>query len=516
MYVGSRLLSQLAAAGVSAAEQTGAQLVFPTDSSVTDDNAVVPHRFAFLTEYESAGVVAHVRDAVMDSWRVTADAVRDWLLRQRWNGDTRSMLDAFERTKDNWLEFYWVGVPYEDKWHGASLKRANDALAQRKNMRHFPQVAEPDWKCTLTGASSALPLPSSTTLNGYREMRNAWGTFAAALATRTKTDVREIVIRPNEMLGTLALVKRLAQHAMGDELGFDTERFPSTRHIGGKPEEEASRGREVEAYFAILHMDGDKMGDKLSQLTQLEQHQQVSHALAQFARDSVTEIVTHYDREARKTGARAKLVYAGGDDVLALLPLPSVLACANDIRIAYAEMLGEFVANPTMSAGIAILSSNYPLDMGLEVARRAEQRAKRTYGRDAVVVTEVLSIGQRTAGAKWVLPSGQTITALVDDLISHFQEPNPQLSAKLGFDLSEIVAYALVGEGMEDARDLEVRRLLKRRASERLTDTQRQALINTLAPQLVAWGEHLPDGWRDVANWVIFARFLASGGKEQG
>ncbi len=391
--------------------------------------------------------------------------------------------------------------------HGASLKRANDALAQRKNMRHFPQIAEPDWKCTLTGASSALPLPPVTAASGYREMRDAWGKFAERFD--------DIELRSNEMLRTLATIKRFAQRAQGNDLGFDQERFPSTRHIGGKPENAPANGREVEAYFAILHMDADKMGDKLSQLSELKQHQAVSDALAHFARERVPAIVRQFDRSARNPQARAKLVYAGGDDVLALLPLPSVLACADDIRRAYAEALSPHVADPTMSAGIAILSSNYPLDLGLEAARRAESQAKRIYDRNAVVITEVLGVGQRTAGAKWELKTGATITGLIDDLITRFQEPNPQLSAKLGFDLSEIVAYALVGAEMQQARLLEVRRLLKRRASESLRDDERQALIDTLAPQLVAWGDHLPNGWHDLANLVIFARFLASGGKER-
>ncbi len=115
LYIGSRLLSQLAASGVSAAEQSGAVLVFPTDASVNDDNAVVPHRFAFITDYEPAGLAAYVHDAILDSWRTTADAVREWLLKQRWQGDTSALIAAFDRTKDNWLEFYWVGVDYDPR-----------------------------------------------------------------------------------------------------------------------------------------------------------------------------------------------------------------------------------------------------------------------------------------------------------------------------------------------------------------------------------------------------------------
>jgi len=521
LYVGSKLLSQLAAAGVDAAQQTQAELVFPFSKLGDVEAATVPHRFAFITPYEPASVAKHVYDKVMENWDDVTTKVRLWLANQ-FHKDTGDWLDAFERTKDNWIEFYWVAVEYDRDAHGASLKQANEALNQRKNVRHFPHISEPGWKCTLTGASSALPIPPANDESGYREMRDAWGTFAKRFDN--------VTIRSNEMLGTLALIKRFVQHAQALELGVDLVKFPSTRHIGGKTDEEESIGRDVETYYAILHMDGDKMGDKLSLLNRLQDHQEVSQALADFAQTSVPEIVRQYDRAERNPDSRAVLIYAGGDDVLALLPLKSVMACANDIRLAYTNTLtpilekaGEHIKDEknrskfkplaTMSAGIAVVSSTYPLDMGLEIARNAEKSAKKQYGRDAVVITEVLGVGQRSAGAKWQLNEDMTIAGFIDLLIEKFQEPDPVLSTKLGFDIGETVAYALTGRHMEQARVDEVRRLVKRRSSEKLTKDARQALIDELAPHLIAWGEHLPEGWDALANWVIFARFLASNGK---
>ena len=71
-------------------------------------------------------------------------------------------------------------------------------------------------------------------------------------------------------------------------------------------------------YYAILRADGDRMGRVIdNQAEQGEkQHQALSKALNIFA-GSVRGIV-----EEKYQGA---LVYAGGDDVLALMPLHTVL-----------------------------------------------------------------------------------------------------------------------------------------------------------------------------------------------
>jgi len=417
-------------------------------------------------------------------------------------------LDAFDRAKDAWIEFYWVAVPYDEKAHGESLKRANDALNQRKNIRHFPAIDERGWKCTVTGASSALPIPPADAASGYGEMRAAWAQFAARYDN--------VTIRSNEMLGALALIKRFAQKARALELGIDLVNFPSTRHIGGKPEEEAADGREVDAYYAILHMDGDQMGDKLSMLERLEDHRAISQALATFAQTRVPDIVADYDRGILNPQSRAVLIYAGGDDVLALLPLRFVLACADEIRKAYSDMMEHDggIPNATMSAGIAIVPTNYPLDAALEIARSAEKHAKNDYGRNAVVVIEAHGTGQqREAGAQWDTEDIAVIRVMAD-LQAAFTPP-AWLSAKLGYDLQDL-AYRLVGHNVPaEARAAELKRVIKQRSMS-FHDNKDDARvpIDEFAEALAALSESPYCGWQSLANWVILTRFLATGGRD--
>ncbi len=517
LLVGSWLLSELARAGVEAAVSAHADLLYPAAVKGRLPESV-PNLFAFLTEDEPGGVCEHVEEQIRGRWRDIAARVKTWLSKHavqdkefkgRWQ-------DVFDRQVETWMELYWVAVPYKENDHSGSFTAVKRAMAQRKNARHFPQIDEPGVKCTVTGAGQALPLD--------------W----AALSKY----VGEIELRPNERLGALALIKRFAQRA-----GVMPERtdFPSTEHIAGLIEEdktEKQRGKELEGYFAILHMDGDQMGAKLSGLKSRQAHQDFSLALAEFADQTVPGIIRHYDAEAeRNKHGRAALVYAGGDDVLALLPLRYVIPCADEIRRKYAEKLRGMVDSPTMSAGIAVVPSNYPLDIALELARKAEKSAKHDYGRDAVVVTEAHGTQRRSAGAKWELYENDakgdqdkkeldSIALLVSELTQAFSKP-AWLSAKIGYDLSEM-AYAMVVKPKDtdrketvnvvippEARRAEVTRLVKRRTETFLKGQDAQTVISDLAPRLCRWGEDERVGWESLANWVILARFLASGGKEQ-
>lgn len=81
---------------------------------------------------------------------------------------------------------------------------------------------------------------------------------------------------------------------------------------------------EPSPFYAILMMDGDNLG---SQLSDQCKQQPISLALNAFT--------TGVPERVEKHGGF--LVYAGGDDVLALLPVTSALSCAAELRHFYAS-----------------------------------------------------------------------------------------------------------------------------------------------------------------------------------
>jgi CRISPR-associated protein Cmr2 len=126
---------------------------------------------------------------------------------------------------------------------------------------------------------------------------------------------------------------------------------------------------EPEPYLAVLAADGDKMGAALSKLGSPKEHREFSRALSGFA-DDAREIVQKH------CGCT---IYAGGDDVLALVPVDQVLACARELHDAFGEALKARApadTKPTLSVGIALGHSMDPMEDLLEWARAAEKAAK--------------------------------------------------------------------------------------------------------------------------------------------
>lgn len=484
LYVGSRILSELASAGVRAAQNlNGFQPIFPMPDERGNLPKSVPHRFAFLSDADPSEVAAVVNEAVETEWLERfAGSVFTWL-KSKIGGS--GWEDAFNRQVHNWLEFNWVAVAYDRNQHSQAYQEASRALAARRASRSIPAVDEPGWKCTLTGAQSALDLD--------------WERLRQAI-----DDSNARVLRRNEKLGALALIKRFAGKQYAN-CKLDDDGFPSTDEIAGASPDDEGRGKDVQRYLAVLHMDGDQMGKRLSEMKSLREHQDFSRALTRFADDIVPNMLRGF--------ARATLVYSGGDDVLALMPLENAIEVADRLRDAFHDATGC-----TASAGVALTPANMPLDMALDLARTAEETAKDDLGRNAIVITEAHGTGQkREAGARWEI-TGVKIADAVREVQGYFAAD--KLSGKLAYDLQtlayEMVPAGAAGSGMPDrmwadARRAELRRLITRRISEGVREDERRQIVSSLVGTLTSLGEDPGCGWAMLANWLILARFMAQG-----
>lgn len=131
---------------------------------------------------------------------------------------------------------------------------------------------------------------------------------------------------------------------------------------------------EPERYYAILVADGDRMGRVISTREDKDQHLSFSAKLSEFA-DHAREIVKKHN---------GCMVYSGGDDVLAFLPLDCCLQAARELHEYFADLLKNYKVkdkedneqSPTLSVGIVIGHSMEPLEDLLKFAREAEKAAK--------------------------------------------------------------------------------------------------------------------------------------------
>lgn len=152
-------------------------------------------------------------------------------------------------------------------------------------------------------------------------------------------------------------------------------------------------GESPRSYYAILVMDGDRIGDLLRKKS-AEAHgaMQVSQALAEFSK-KVESIVNKND---------GVLVYAGGDDVLALFPMDTVLKAAVQLRRHYQHAFIE-MPESTICAGVVYAHQMAPLKNALQQAHFVlDDIAKEKYGRDSIAIGVWNRSGELNQwGAKW-------------------------------------------------------------------------------------------------------------------
>ena len=132
-------------------------------------------------------------------------------------------------------------------------------------------------------------------------------------------------------------------------------------------------------FYGLLLMDGDSLGEMLSTFGGTN----VSKALAKFTAH-VPDLVSSHD---------GVLIYAGGDDVLAMLPAVTAISCASAIEKAYCAAFYDTISDPSqrelVSISASILLAHYqnPLRSIVQRAHRLlDDEAKDTNGRASLAV----------------------------------------------------------------------------------------------------------------------------------
>lgn len=150
-------------------------------------------------------------------------------------------------------------------------------------------------------------------------------------------------------------------------------------------------------------------------------HQLFSRRLSHFALEEVKKVV--------EDEFYGKVVYAGGDDVLALLPIDSVFACAYKLQESFKSTLSS---KATASTGITIVHYKYPLYLAIEEARLTEKLAKNEFNRNSFCIKVIKNSGEiRITGGKWRL-----IPRLLN-IIKMFREE--EVSSRFAYKILQLV-----------------------------------------------------------------------------
>ncbi len=553
LSAGSEILARLAQAMRLA---LGENVIYPQGNDQND----APNVLVAVVATDQVKVVAEaVEVALRREWEMMAQAARK-------NAEGKLRPDAewnriWNRQIANQWEFYWgaaeLGTDYR-----VSYEQARKALDAAKRTRFFGPAEEDGLKDSLSGARSAL---RTTGLNAKDYWQQVFKRFDQ------NDDVR---LRDNERLDAIGVVKRFYVWMGGTRKGFDsandvaasaylkranakllTNHARSISALLGKPQfwgndgwlegldadllyEEsltkerlksdyrlttidtlkldAAQGTLAElykksgrppTYYAIVVLDGDNMGAAVDACQTVDQHKQFSQDLSEFARQVRDDM----------TNQSGQVIYAGGDDVLALLPIDTALECVAE----WANMFATVKANGkacSASAGIAIVHHRFPLSAALRAAREAERGAKavnRHKGQSGTVCIHWL---KRSGEELRVRSPWANTVALVQQARKDFSKG---LSTRLPYELvREADLTAMLPD--EQARKALIKRLLARhweqaeappveaRAQEWLdwSNTLDKALPEDKESEYTTSDDKRQVGFRELARWLILARFL--------
>lgn len=250
----------------------------------------------------------------------------------------------------------------------------------------------------------------------------------------------------NDELGRERLGKDPSVDEKRQRKAIVEELLDTLRDVGRVVAETDGRRDSPVPYYGLLLMDGDSMGELLGQL---DSPQELSRCLGRFA-GNVNGVV---EQNLGRT------IYAGGDDVLALVPAEKALAAAEQLCDQYRDAFAGHVASDaaTISAAIIYAHWRYPLRQVLRTAHRLlDDVAKEQTGRDSVAFGIVPGSGLNALwSVPWSVVRGQAdgSTRLSDLVAEHFgssvQDEKAEFNASYLYVLRE-----RFGRLFDDSEDL--------------------------------------------------------------
>lgn len=186
----------------------------------------------------------------------------------------------------------------------------------------------------------------------------------------------------------------------------------------------------VSPFYAVLLMDGDSLGMHMSDT---DSQDNITKSLENFTSNVPAEVQQH----------NGFLIYAGGDDVLAILPLEHALPCAVSLRTLYMKSFEGAGIPTTLSGAIEYAHIKTPLTKILHDAHQLlDDIAKDGSGRDAIACRTWKPGGLQLEWSQpWkVALDDQTGKTVLEELITDFQEnrdKDEQFSSKFFYKIRE-------------------------------------------------------------------------------
>ncbi len=545
LYAGSRILIELAQAAVrSIRDNNGGELIYP--AALTGD---APNKIVARVPWDKAEQIGKsAKQAVLNRWSGIVTEARRGMEQRHFPIDDPAWEAIWGRqTKQDyfWGVFWAVARMPSEADYPQAYREASRALDAVKRSRIFvPADDERGLKDSLSGSREALHTANEDAKKCWmsiaekveapeirsegRERLDAFGAIKrfgkiapkGMFFSTSTVAAEDFLIEAKRKAGAdLAKCKEAVTALLGgrpnrvrndEQWPYDgdlffletltAERLKDSYRIKKADEAQLDAARRAlralhkpvnfapSPYYAIIVLDGDNMGQWISDCKDEAGHRAVSEKLAAFA-DKVNGIVPDGFR-----------VYNGGDDVLALAPLAQALPMAKQLAGGFNAM----TKGRTASAGIAIAHHLYPLEAALAAARAAEKHAKNALNKaKAAVCVRALKRGGETVE---VYSQWETLGDTFESLVKMFRDDS--LSSRFAYDVIRS-AYAL--NEADNKFEAELKRLLTRHRNDKHPNPPDSV---EWARKLRMWAEKLPEKSEELGRWLALARFVARGGRE--
>ena len=552
LYAGSQLLSNLIENAITKLEKKvqNVEFIFPNKNIQSKPNRFIAEIETDDVEEVGKGLENCVRSEFM---KIAEDTLNSSGLPYE-----EEFGKSYRKQIENFLQIYWVVLPLNNDYPEAYSK-IERYLGAVKNVRVFKQLEETGRKCSLCGERNVLIYRKTDEekqeglqprKDGLLKKLYVKSEEVAFFEPQKGSD--KLKMQKGEGLCAVCFTKRF----------YKKSNFPSTAEIAAMdwlqniPDEEKNRYKKLfnnfdkqlyyeenlreeylnrydhfkdekmldiakeqlkelykqygkpKKYYALLMLDGDHMGGWLSGEFLEEKkdlrgfHEKMSEKLGKYANYVESCIIEP------KIEPKGKLVYAGGDDVLAFINLEYLLYVMSDLRKAFPkfEELGFKLKNDhksSASAGIVIAHYKTPLSEVLKWARMMEkEEAKKKGGRDAFAIAVLKHSGEISKTIwKWDLDENgkSKKIELLKDLIKELKDDKEGFSHTFIKNLN--IEFMKIDEIENEWVEAELRRLLER-ACQIKGDKERKKR------KLEEWQEKLFSLYIDAAKKENFLSFL--------
>jgi CRISPR-associated protein Cmr2 len=342
--------------------------------------------------------------------------------------------------------------------------------------------------------------------NGYvEEFKNVLGEKFYNLKVKPLPKLKELFEKGNieNIEGEWFFESNLTKKRIKEELGLELTN-EEIDNLKCKLKNIIQKTGTSSPYYALIKLDGDDMGkwlsgeklqefwdtthaelDRKQNLLTPAIHSSISTALRNYTIELVRRIV-----EEEHTG---KLVYSGGDDVLAFINLKDLFQVMEKLRAAFSghvkfengriqvdwnndtgfvEKEGQLILtmgkNAGTSAGIVIAHYKEPLKIVLDRVNEMINKAKEMEGKDGFAIALMKSSGEmRVAVSKWRFDNLDVIN-LLSETAKYFkkEENGIWISNKVIYTLKEEFKNLINNNGrfMEDPQlfKVELKRVIQR------------------------------------------------------